>query len=339
MQLQDDALIPPGDPSGAAENDESSSPEGSPENAAWWVPHLDLLRGGIATWTDTHPNYVTASRFVGPTLLALAGVMASSPAAWVPLLIVGVAILALSEFGSRFRGKKITDLEREVTDLEREVAEGSAALITAATEASEHSAKLGQQETVIKAATRAVRVYATSVLRRMAHKSNASFDVDCRISLYFVDGSELRIIARFSQDTGWHSIGDTTNTKSFPRTHGLIGTAMQTATRQQQSHEAFSDPSYANWQRLKCNLVGIKELRMKSEQYDVVPLRDPDTKDVVGVVSLETTHPTEAKLEPLADVLADGASLESGLLRDVIDMYSSLQEPQKIETGESNEQS
>jgi hypothetical protein len=76
---------------------------------------------------------------------------------------------------------------------------------------------------------------------------------------------------------------------------------------------------------------------MKSKQYDVVPLRDPDTKNVVGVVSLETTDTQDARLKALGDVLADVHGFHSALLRDVIKMHSSLQTPPMIETGDSDE--
>lgn len=300
------------------------------ESDSWWSPHGKLIAAALAKWTDEHPGMSTSMRFIGPGFLALAGLLISMPTLAGAAFVAGMLTLTVLEFGRHFRGSAISGLKTELTSQSRK-------LQAAASEAEELRANLGQQDAIIDAAKRVVGEYATSVLRRMVHQSEPAFEVDCRISLYFVQGSALRIVARFSQDTELQVIGDGTKKESFEREHGLIGTAMQTGMRQRQKRSDFPSDSYANWQRVKCNLVGAGKLRMKSEQYDVIPLSNPDTKDVVGVVSLETLDKFADKLIGLGESLALEDSFQSALLRDVIQMYSSLQEPQKIETRSLHE--
>lgn len=323
MTVETDSQSPSADTSEPMEADSQSASVSGP----WLVPLLRGTRETVAKWVDEHSGIAATGRWVGPGFMAFAGLIASSPAS-VPTFLVGVSMLAVSEVGTGLRGRVLRDrdgvIESKTGEIDRLTAEWQ-----------DEQAKAAQQETVIKAASRAIQNYATAVLRRIAQEHNSSFDADCRASLYLVEGKEMKIVARFSQNTDWHSIGDATITKSFSRQDGLIGIAMQTGERQEHNYSGFKG-SYLNWHRRKCNLVA-SEPRMKSKQYDVVPLRDPDTKNVVGVVSLETTDTQDARLKALGDVLTDVHGFHSALLRDVIKMHSSLQTPPMIETGDSDE--
>ncbi len=293
-----------------------------------WSRLVGKVFATIACWTDSHSGLTATFRWLGPGLIGLAGLLVGNPWMSIPAFVCGVVLMALAEIGGRIRGKAIEQLHGELSRL-------SSDLRVERDTAQETQARVAQQETVIEAARRAGFDYATSMLRRIAQTAPDCFDANCRMSLYFVEGSEMKIVARFSQNTEWQPIGNVTSGKAFSWQYGLIGTAMQTGNRQQQTFSDFNG-SYADWQRRRCNLITVNDLRMKSKQYDVIPLSNPDTKDVVGVVSLETTVPTGGALEKLGDGLAAADGFNCGVLRDLIRMYDSLQAPQIIEVGESH---
>lgn len=144
------------------------------------------------------------------------------------------------------------------------------------------------------------RTIAVDVIKNASERHGLGPDE--RVTVYRLDGDQLAIVYRWSQDSDFAAISPPTLAGRFDYEFGLIG---KVARRNRRMMTADGPPTtdtkqYNAWQRdcgLKANHV--KELRMKSRCYDVVPL--PDYRnDVVGVVAVESTSPRSDPVTSLA---------------------------------------
>lgn len=144
------------------------------------------------------------------------------------------------------------------------------------------------------------RTIAVDVIKNASERHGLGPDE--RVTVYRRDGDQLAVVYRWSQDSDFAAISPPTLANRFDYEFGLIG---KVARRNRRMMTADGPPTtdtkqYNAWQRdcgLKANEV--RELRMKSRCYDVVPLAD-HRNDVVGVVAVESTSPRSDAVTSLA---------------------------------------
>lgn len=173
----------------------------------------------------------------------------------------------------------------------------------------------------------AVDAAARAVLRHIAQTSEmTSHD---RITLYrALDDDRLGIVARFSQDSNWSRISDTSLT--FGHDHGLIGRAHRTGVRVESTcpagDEFTKDPTkYRGWQLTASSLptASISEPRLKSVRYVVVPIWDTaEHARRLGVVCLEASQRRYKATSAAAALLEDEQQSAIRMIREILVLSS-----------------